>query len=844
MTDASPDRLRQIEQLYHEALQRGAHDREAFLAHACRGDDELLADVRSLLGYERAADAFLERPAISEAARTLAREARPALTGERIAGFEVLSLIGSGGMGDVYRARDRRLGRDVALKVLEPALAADSEYRRRFEHEAQLASALNHPNIVTIYSVGEEEDVPFIAMELVQGQTLGESLTAPMPLATVLDIAVQIASALSAAHAAGIVHRDLKPENLMVAPDGLLKVLDFGIARRTGAQVEAAAVIGTVGYMSPEQALGRPAGPASDQFAVGAILYEMLTGRHAFRRASRLETLDAIISAEPRPIHALNPRVPASLRKIVARCLSKDPAARYPDSRDLERALRGAREDWSRRPTRRQIIWIGAGTAAAAIAGAATWAFWPPHTLAVLPFVNAAKDDAVEYLCLGLAESLIDRMKHLPLAVTSLSAVKNFAGSTLDPRAIGRRLGVENVVTGTVAAGGGRLLVTSALIDVATGAAIWTQRYDRDTASFFKLWDDLAQAIVDDGLHLRLRKDERRALLSRPTDNIEAYDLLLQARRFQMLTSEEDYLEARRLYQRAVDKDPRFAEAWLGLGGTYWTSALDNYAPPAESWSQADRCMAQAAALNPRLPALSYARCMKLFFADWNWTEAAREARIAEAARDIDIEPEFLLTHAFAAWALGDAREALRLVQRGRRIDPISEDIVLHEASYLLYTGQAEEAAQRCISVIDTHPDPSAAYFRLAEVRYAQGRFDEAIEAIRKAHELHGDSDEELDTALAEATGEDGYERIQRTAVLRLELPVLRQRARDAYASPLDFARAYAQLGDSDKAFDYMNQALDEHSPGLVLLNVDRAWDQIRADPRFKAAVRRVGLPS
>src|SRR4029078_6462034 len=247
--------------------------------------------------------------------------------------------------------------------------------------------------------------------------------------------------------------------------------------------------------------------------------------------------------------------------------------------------------------------------------------------------------------------------------------------------------------------------------------------------------------------------------------------------------------------------------------------------------------MAQAAALNPRLPDLSYARCMKLFFADWNWEEAAREAKIAEAARDVDIEPEFLLTHAFAVWALGDAREALRLTQRARRIDPISEDIVLHEASFLLYTGQAEEAARRCLSVIDTHPDPSAPYFRLAEVRRAQGRFEEAIEAIRKAHALNGDSDEVVDAPLAETTGNEGYARIEATAVLRLELPALRRRALHDYASPLDFARAYAQLRGADKGVGYMDHALDEHSPGLVLLNVDRAWDPIRADPRFNAAV-------
>ena len=844
MTDAAPDRLQRIEQLYHEARQRDAHDRETFLAEACGGDDELLADIRSLLGYERAADGFLERPALSEAARTLAAEARPALAGQEIAGYEIVALIGGGGMGDVYRARDRRLGRDVALKVLEPTLSADSDYRRRFEHEAQLASALNHPNIVTIYSVGEERDVSFITMELVKGHTLRHLLTSPMPVPAVVDISVQLASALTAAHGAGIVHRDLKPENLMVTPEGLVKVLDFGIAKRTGGPADAEGAVGTVGYMSPEQALGQPVGPASDQFAVGAILYEMLTGRHAFRRESRLETLEAIIHEEPRPIQALNPRVPAAMRQIVARCLSKLPEARYPSARDLEHALQQVREALSQLPTRRHLLWIGAGTAAAALAGTATWMLWPPHSLAVLPFVNSAQDDAVEYWCLGLAESLIERMKHLPLAVKPVSVIKNFAGSTTDARAIGQRLGVDHVVTGTVAAGGGRLMVSSTLIDVATGASIWTQRYDRETTSFFKLWDDLAQAIVDDGLHLRLRKDERRALLSRPTDNLEAYDLFLRARRFQLMNSEDDYLEARRLLQQSVDKDSRFAQAWLALGGTYWASALANYAPPAESWSQAERCMAEAAALNPRLPNLILGRAMKSFYADWNWAEAARQWQIAEAASDLDLEPELVMAHAFAAWALGDARDALRLIQRARRIDPISEDFVLHEASYLLYTGHVDEAAERCISVIDTHLDPSAPYFSLAEVRRAQGRFDEAIEAIRKAYSLTSESDEEVDTALAEATGKDGYARIEMTVVRRLELPSLRRRARHDYASPLDFARAYAQLGESDTAFEYLDQAFTDRSPGLVLLNVDRAWDAIRADPRFRAAVRRVGLPS
>jgi TolB-like protein len=596
--------------------------------------------------------------------------------------------------------------------------------------------------------------------------------------------------------------------------------------------------------MSPEQALGQPAGPASDQFAFGALLYEMLAGQHAFQRASTVETLAAIIRAEPRPVQTLNPRVPVSLRQIVARCVSKQPEARYPSAGDLDAALRRVRDGLSQWPTRRQVLWTGAGTAAAAIGSAAMWMYWPPHTVAVLPFTNPAKDDGLEYLCLGLTQSLISRMNHLPLAVKSFRLVSNFAGSSTAPRTIGRQLGVEKVVTGSVAAQGGRLLVTAELVDIGTGAALWTKRYDRATVDFFKLWDELATAIVDDGLHLRLTRDERRELLSRPTESVEAFDLFLQARRFQFGITEEDYIAARPLVQAAVEKDERFAEAWVLLAANYWNSVIENYMPPADGWPHADRCLGRATALNPRLPDLNFGRATKIFFADWDWAGADRAWRLAESAPDRDLQPELFLTEAIAYWALGDVRRALRLVRRARFIDPVSPMFVLHEASYLLYAGETEQAVERCLSVINTHPDQSTAYFTLAEVRRAQGRFDDAIVARRQAHSLRGDSDDELDDALAEASGKEGYALLEATSVRRLELRTLQRRMRTAYASPIDFARAYAQLGEPDLAFEYLDRALSERSPGLVFLNVDRAWDSVRSQPRFGTFVKKVGLPS
>ena len=844
MPDDRPERWQQIERLYNDACERDPAGRETFLAEACGADEVLRQEVRSLLDCTGEADRFLERPALVEAARSLALSARPALTGRRISGYDVGALVGAGGMGDVYRARDLRLGREVALKVLEPSIAADPESRRRFEREAQAASALNHPNIVTIYGVGEQDDVSFIAMELVQGRTLHQVMAAPMPLATVLDLSIQIAAALSAAHAIGIVHRDLKPENVMVTAEGLVKVLDFGIARRDGVPDEISTTVGTLGYMSPEQVLGQPAGPASDQFAFGAILYELLTGHQAFHGDSQTDAIAAIVNAEPPPIETLNRQVPQPLRQIVARCLAKRPEARYPSAREIDQALRQVRDDLSRWPTRRQLLWIGAGTAVAAIAGTSTWMLWPPHTVAVLPFTNVAKNDAVEYLCLGLTRSLIGRMSHLPLAVKSFSLVSNFAGSPADPRAIGRQLGVENVVTGTVAVESGRLLVTAELIDAASGASLWKNRYERLTVSIFKLWDELATAIVDDGLHLRLTRDERRELLNRPTDNAEAFDLFLQGRRFQMGNTEDDYLSARAALQVAVEKDAKFAEAWIALAGTYWTSVLDNYTPPMDAWPEVDRCLGRAGAMNANLADLNFGRAIRSFFGDWNWPAADRQWQVAQSAPDRDIDPGFMLVHALARWALGDSPEALRLVRRVRLIDPISPMFMLHEASYLLHTGRAEEGAARCLSAIAMYPELSSPYFTLAEIRCAEGRFDEAIAARRKAHALRGDSDDELDAALAEAAGRDGYARVETTAVRRLELRTLQRRERHRYASPIDFARAHAQLDEPERAFDYLQQALDERSPGLVFLNVDRAWDSVRGDPRFSSAVRQVGLPA
>jgi eukaryotic-like serine/threonine-protein kinase len=860
----------EVERVYQAAVDLPDAARAAFLAEACAGDDILRREVEILLDVARDAEDFLERPALAEVAAGLA-EARGGFVGHRLGGYEIAALLGAGGMGEVYRARDVRLGREVAIKVLDPSIASDPAYRLRFEEEARAASALNHPNIVTIYGVGEEEGAAFIAMELVDGGTLRDRMSAGvMPVPESIDLAAQLASALAAAHDQGVVHRDLKPENVMVTAAGHAKILDFGIARRLGrraatadvltgadavgrdatAVTETGTIVGTVGYMSPEQAAGRPATAASDQFSFGAILYELLSGRRAFQRGSKVETLADIMHAEPEPLDRLNPAVPPALRRVLDRCLAKRPEDRFARTRDLEVVLRRLADCETARGvmrlTRRRLLWLGGATAAAAAAGLATWRLWPPPTLAVLPFANVSGSDEVDYLSIGITENLIWRLRHLPLAVRPFSLVSNFVGASIDPRAVGRQLGVGQILTGAIDLRGGRLLVSAELLDVGSGASLWKTTFDRAAIDIFAMWDQVATAVVDDGLHLRLTWDERLQLISRPTNSAEAYDLFLRARPFQMSGSEADYLAARDLLQRAVARDSKFAEAWVALAGTYWTAALDNFTRPSEAWPEVERSLTKAAAVNPQLPDLRFGRAIKAFFADWAWSAAEREWSAASGLPERDIQPELLLTCALGRWAMGDAAGALAIVRQARHIDPLSPIFILTEASYLYHLELWDEAARLYAAVTTTHPDAAAAYFGLAEVRRAQGRFDEAVAARVRGHELEGDdADEMMGEVMATARGEDGYRRLERSALTCLELPRLERRLDSGgYVSPLDFARAHARLGNRDQALRHLAQALADRVPALVFLNVDRAWDGVRDDSAFQVLLARVGLPA
>ncbi len=443
-------------------------------------------------------------------------------------------------------------------------------------------------------------------------------------------------------------------------------------------------------------------------------------------------------------------------------------------------------------------------------------------------------------LCDGITESLIRQISRLPsLTVMARSTVFNFKGKTIDPREAGRQLGVDAILTGTVTSRSGRLRITAELVEVATGIQLWGNTYERAGAEVVSIQDEIASAIMDEGIRLRLSGDERRRLVRHFTDDPEAYELYLRARHYRLRGSEADILQARELLTRATMRDPRFALAHNALAATYVAAAIDGFERPAAAWPLANMSNRRALELDSELPEAHATTANVAFLFDWDWATAEREWKIATAAPSGAFPTNTLLIYPMARWALGRPDDAVRIMRRIRQADPLTPFFAMLEADYLFYSGQLEAAVALYEQAI--RDEPSAyAFLGLAEVRRTQGRFDEAIEARRRGHEARGD--DFLRDVLETAKGADGYRKVERMAA-RQELEGLRSRATAAYVSPLDFARAHAQLGEVEQAFSYFEAAFADRAPGLVFLKADRSWDAIRGDPRFLASVRRVNLP-
>ena len=809
--------------------------------------------------------------------------------GDRLGPYELLSSVGVGGMGEVYRARDTRLARDVAVKVIAGDSTPSPDRLHRFEQEAKALAALDHPHILAVHDVGTEHGTAYVVFELLDGETLRQRLErGALPTRKAVELAVQICQGLAAAHARGITHRDLKPENLFLTRDGRLKILDFGLAKlhsalddrgvqpTGGATSEitgAGTVLGTVGYMSPEQVKGVRADSRSDIFSFGCVLYEMLARRRAFHGETAAETMTAILHEDPPDIAERTGGVPPALERIVRRCLEKRPDERFQSTHDIAFALEAISGSaaaptwltaihpvWARalRKSASHILWIlraGAGVPAFLLGGvlvlavaAAGWLRFQASrgaidSLAVLPFENASRDPEAEYLGDGLTESLINQMSRVPsLRVMARATVFRFKGAA-DPLEAGRKLGVGAVLTGSVSRRGDQLKVTAELVEVASGVRLWGDKFDRPFADLLRVQDSIASDISE-GLRLPLSGPEKTTLGRHGTEDPEAYELFLKARFSLQKETQEDNLESRRLFLQALQKDPKFVEAHIGVATTYGRSAIDGWARPGEVWPPAHEEAQKALALDP---SNVVARCVLVnlqFYFDWDWKGVEQEYQ------ELSTDPRVLLGEQFRPqfrviglyfWAVGRPEKAVALMERALRVDPGNLNSRLIMADFLAQAGRLDQAISDYRAIAEADPTDSFPLVGLAEVLRRKGDLRGAIDALRKAYEL---SEEQQGTkALATARTEEDYENAE-TTVARVRLGDLEALAnQQQYVSPFYVARLHAKVGEREKAFAKLDAALVERSPGLVFLKVDREWDRIRDDPRFAAAVKRVGIP-
>ena len=791
-------------------------------------------------------------------------------TGSRLGPYEVIAPLGAGGMGEVYRARDTRLGREVAVKVLPAAFSADADRLRRFEREALAASSLNHPNILTVHDIGVHEGAPYVVSELLEGETLREAIEGSgLSPRRAAEYAIQMAQGLAAAHEKGIVHRDLKPENVFVTRDGRVKILDFGLARRTSpatepggetkaptvtSATEPGVVMGTAGYMSPEQVKGRPADPRSDIFSFGAVLYEMLAGRRAFRGESAAETMSAILKEEPAAISIARPDVHPAFERIVRRCLEKAPDQRFQSARDLAFALSETATAPTAAPPSRQlspskrklafavagaILAIGLGAAILAVraggtsARALARAGHPIASLAVLPLQNLSKDPEQEYFSDGMTDELITKLARIgALRVISRTSVMSYKGTKKPLTAVARELGVDAVIEGSVLRSGDKVRITAQLIHGATDRHLWAESYQRDLRDVLSMQSEVARAIAGEIAAKLTPQEEKRLAAARPVTP-EAHELYLKGRYELNKQTEASLRKAIDDFRKAIEKDPGFAPAYAGLADSY-SFLRSTYAAPKDVMPQAREAARRALELDDTLAEAHVSMGLTLFFYDFDWAGAEKELR-----RAIELNPNLADAHdAYATFLAGMNRsaEAVAEIERARRLDPLSL-LILSDAAWVYYCmRQYDRAIEESRKAIELDPNfwPGHAFLGLAYEK--TGRFAEAVEELEKARRLDDSP------TIYELLG-GAYAAWGKKEEARKVLAELTERSSRRYVCPYEVATIFAGLGEKDAAFEWLDKAVDARADCIPWLKPDPKVDPLRSDPRYAALLRRIGLP-
>ncbi|MBC8645705.1 MAG: protein kinase [Thermoanaerobaculia bacterium] len=777
--------------------------------------------------------------------------------GTRLGPYEILSPLGAGGMGEVYRARDTRLHREVAIKIPPEETARDPAALARFEREARAIAALSHPHILQIYDIGREGETVFAVTELLDGGTLRQRLSGTLPWRQAAEIAVSLAEGLAAAHSRGIVHRDLKPENIFLTLDGRVKILDFGLARQERGEptpsdptivtsTESGTVLGTVGYMSPEQVRGAKADARSDIFSLGCVIYEMVTGRRAFSGESAADKLVGILREEPKDPADLAPDAPEALARIVRRCLFKDAERRFQSARDVSFSLRdvlapGGAEQTQRRSRTRPILLVTAA-GALAVLGALLLLTRDPasprgasssRSLAVLPFANAREGPESEYFSDGMSESLINSLSQLP-RLRVLARTTSFQYRGADPRQAGRELKVEAVVTGRVSGRGNRMVVQADLIDVSDGSQMWGRRFDEEVSDVLRVQEGIAQQISQSLLE-ELSPEEERRLAKRHTADAEAYDLYLKGRYWWAKRSEEGFEKSIRFFEQAVLRDPNYAPAWVGLADAFRLLAFYGVAPPQQLLPRARSAAERALTLDPALAEARYSLADALYQVDWDWERAGSEFR-----RAIALNPSYATGRQWYSNYLslvGDSPGALREIHAARELDPLNLVINMDVGLVHYWAGDYPRATEELRRALELDPNFGLGRLYLGLARLRSGEAVESIGEFRKAVDLLPGSPDPI-ALLGYASGVAG----RREDAIR-SLRDLEDMAKRRFVSALPFAMVHIGVGDKEAALDALEKAFEERSGRLVYLNVEKAFDPLRQEPRFRALVERLHLP-
>ena len=774
-------------------------------------------------------------------------------------------------MGEVYLAQDKHLLRKVALKTLPGYLTRDEELVRRFQREARSVSALNHPNILTIHEIGEVDSCHFMVTEFIEGETLRQRLTrGPLKIEPALDIGSQVASALCAAHQVGITHRDIKPENIMLREDGIVKVLDFGLAKlteRKGDDSEATTlfhtkqgtVLGTAHYMSPEQARGLPLDARTDIFSFGVVLYEMVTGETPFAGETTTDVLASILTVEPPPLSSSQPEVPPELDQITSKALGKAREERYQDIRELLSHLQKLKQRLEFEAT--NPIMPGRNTSSAEYVVATirrhrtsvaaviaifllittlgiAYSFFNTKaraidSLAVLPFVNSTADPNSEYLSDGITESIIYSTSKLPrLRVIPSSSVFRFKGKGIDPQTAGHELGVTAVMTGRVNQHGDDLLISAELIAVRDNSLLWGQQYTRKLADLLTVQEEIAREISE-RLRTRLTIEEQKQFSKRYTGDVQAYQLYLKGRYYWNKRTRDGYKKATEQFEQAIEKDPSYALAYAGIADCYNVLSSYGIASPRESIPKGEAAARRALEIDGDLAEAHTSLAYVKYQYEWDWAGGESEFR-----RALELNPNYSTAHQWYALELagmGRMTDALREINRAQELDPLSLIANVNAGWIFYHARQYDRALEQIRKSLDMDPTFARGHWAISEPLEQQQKYQEATTELEKARQID-------ETPIMLALLGHLYAVTGKTSDARRIVTQLNALSKQAYLDPYFLAEIHTALGDRDQAFQELEKAYEQRSSWLVWLKVEPKFDSLRDDARYTSLLKRIGL--